>query len=100
MRRTASRRESSPSKLMAANIDTATTLKGKSPYRVLRSISIGVVSEAKPTMRRALKMLLPTTLPMAMSALPSRALTKLTKNSGIEVPKPTIVSPMTISGTR
>ena len=42
--------------------------------------------------------MLPTTLPMAMSALPFRAEDMLTVSSGAEVPKATMVSPMTMDG--
>ena len=39
----------------------------------------------------------PTTLPMAMPELPIRADWAETNSSGMEVPKPTTVRPMTIS---
>ena len=41
-------------------------------------------------------MLDPTTLPIAISVLPFILAIKLTINSGVEVPKATIVSPITI----
>jgi hypothetical protein len=46
-------------------------------------------------MNSTLKMLLPTTLPMAMSVLPSSTAPTLTATSGALVPKATMVSPTT-----
>ena len=46
-------------------------------------------------MAKELNMLLPTTLPMAMSALPSNEDITLTTSSGALVPKATIVNPIT-----
>ncbi len=45
-------------------------------------------------------MLEPTTFPMAIPAAPARAACTETRSSGVEVPKPTTVSPMTRGGTR
>ena len=50
-----------------------------------------------PTIIKVLKMLLPTTLPMANSALPLRDDRKLITNSGADVPKATMVSPIKLS---
>ena len=58
---------------------------------VLLVIVIGVTS--------TLKMLLPTTFPIAMSELPLRADIRLTMSSGEEVPKATMVSPTTRGDT-
>ena len=49
-------------------------------------------------MSNVFMMLLPTTLPTARSGVPLMAETRLTKNSGIDVPMATTVSPMTICG--
>ena len=46
-------------------------------------------------MNKTLKMLLPTTLPMAKSGLPLRQASTETANSGALVPKATMVSPIT-----
>ena len=59
---------------------------------------MGATSAVQPTIIRALKVLLPTTLPMEMSALPFRADDTLTASSGAEVPKATMVRPMTMLG--
>ena len=48
-----------------------------------------------PTIANELKMLLPTTLPMARSDWPLTAEIALTTNSGVEVPNATIVNPIT-----
>ena len=45
-----------------------------------------------------LAMLLPNTLPIANSELPSKLAKRFTTNSGILVPKDTMVSPITNSG--
>jgi hypothetical protein len=58
-----------------------------------------IKSAEAPKMNSELNTLLPTTLPTLISALPSRALKKLTTNSGILVPKATTVRPITISLT-
>ncbi len=44
--------------------------------------------------------LLPTTLPMAMPGEPAKAAWRLVTSSGIEVPKPTMVSPISSGETR
>lgn len=62
-------------------------------------IDMGISTEDMPTINSTLAILLPTTLPRLMSALPSRALKKLTTNSGMLVPMATIVRPITISLT-
>ena len=56
---------------------------------------IGTIAAVQPTIINVLKILLPTTFPIAMSALPFRAETILTVSSGADVPKATIVRPIT-----
>ena len=58
-----------------------------------------IIIAEKPTISSVLKTLLPTTFPTLISALPSRALKKLTTNSGMLVPIATTVRPITISLT-
>jgi len=53
-----------------------------------------------PKMKRILKILDPITLPSAMSVFPFRALASDTTSSGAEVPKETMVSPITIGAMR
>lgn len=55
----------------------------------------GATSPVTPKMTVVLVMLEPRALPMPMNALPSSEATRLTRSSGAEVPKPTIVMPMT-----
>jgi hypothetical protein len=55
----------------------------------------GAIRALMPRMNSTLKMLLPTTLPMAMSVLPSSTAPTLTATSGALVPKATMVSPTT-----
>ena len=74
--------------------------RGISFCNVFRVTAIGANSAVQPTIISVLKILLPTTLPMAISALPFRAEDTLTVNSGADVPKATIVSPITILGMR
>ena len=52
------------------------------------------MAAVQPTIIKVLKMLLPITLPIAISALPFKDDTTLTVNSGADVPKATIVSPI------
>ena len=66
---------------------------------VLLVIVIGVTRAVIPPMTSTLKMLLPTTFPIAMSELPLRADIRLTMSSGEEVPKATMVSPTTRGDT-
>ena len=73
---------------------------GISFLSVLRVMTIGANRAVQPTIINVLKILLPTTLPIAMSALPLRAEETLTVSSGAEVPNATIVSPITIGGIR
>ena len=73
---------------------------GISFLSVFRVMTIGANRAVQPTIINVLKILLPTTLPMAISALPLRAEDTLTVSSGAEVPNATVVSPMTIGGIR
>lgn len=73
---------------------------GISFLSVLRVMTIGANKAVQPTIINVLKMLLPTTLPMAISALPLRAEDTLTVSSGAEVPNATMVSPITMGGMR
>ena len=50
-----------------------------------------------PRIKKTLEILLPSTLPMAISVLPLALATILTNSSGVEVPKATTVRPMTRS---
>ena len=83
---------------ITVNATEASTAKGISRLTVIRKIAIGATIAVHPTMRSVLKILLPTTFPTAKSGVPLMADSKLTKNSGIEVPAATIVNPMTICG--
>ena len=74
--------------------------KGISFCSVFRVTAIGANSAVQPTIISVLKMLLPTTLPIAISALPFKAEDTLTVSSGADVPKATIVSPITMLGIR
>ena len=57
----------------------------------------GAISAVTPRIIIVLKRFDPTMLPTAMSALPCNDDRKLTTISGVEVPIPTIVSPITNS---
>ena len=92
----ASMRESVPSRHISTSSIEATRAKGMSLRTVWRSMVIGATRAVTPTISSALNTLLPTTLPTARSAVPLRADTRLTQNSGIEVPIATIVRPITI----
>ncbi len=55
----------------------------------------GTINAESPKMKSTLKILLPTTLPKAMSAFPAQAAWTETANSGELVPKATTVNPIT-----
>ena len=74
--------------------------RGISFRNVFLEITIGAKSAVQPTIISVLNILLPTTFPIAMSALPFRADDTLTVSSGAEVPKATMVRPMTMDGMR
>lgn len=59
----------------------------------------GVIVADAPRTRNILKILLPTTLPIAMPGFPFRAAATEVASSGREVPQATMVSPMTASLT-
>ena len=61
---------------------------------------IGKTKAVQPIIIRILKILLPTTLPIAISALPLMDDNKLMTNSGADVPKATMVKPITKSEIR
>ena len=73
--------------------------RGISNFIFFLSIATGKKTAVSPRIPSTLKILEPTTLPMATSALPLRAPMKLTTSSGIDVPTPTIAAPMTKSDT-
>ena len=73
--------------------------RGISLLMMLLSTFIGITSATQPTIMKMLKMLLPTTLPIANCALPLMAESELMTSSGDEVPKATIVYPITRSRT-
>ena len=66
---------------------------------VVFKMVIGASIAATPTMSKLLKTLLPTMLPTAKSGVPFNADTRLTQNSGMDVPIATTVSPITICDT-
>ena len=74
-------------------------LRGMSTNLFVFVIINGQMRAVTPSISMTLKMLDPMMLPMAMSALPWNAPVQLTTSSGIDVPMPTIVSPMTNSLT-
>ena len=63
------------------------------------STAMGNKAAVRPNIPNTLNILEPTTLPIATSAFPSNAPMKLTTNSGIEVPIPTMAAPITKSDT-
>ena len=74
-------------------IDTTMPM-GMSRRDCSRLISKGRIMAVTPIIRNTLAMFEPSTLPMAMSPWPVRALCIETKSSGAEVPIPTMVRPM------
>ena len=74
-------------------------VSGMSRFRLSAVMETGRSSAVRPRMNRTLKMFEPSTLPTATSALPSHAPVRLTTSSGHDVPKPTMVRPITNSLT-
>ena len=69
-------------------------LTGMSRLLFSGDMATGLTNAVSPKIRNTLNMFDPTTLPIAMSALPFSAPVKLTTNSGMEVPMPTMVIPI------
>ena len=79
------------------NSNMANSMKGRSILIILRCEGKGQISAVTPRMRATLAMFEPATLPMASPEDPIHAACVDTSNSGIDVPKPTTVMPMTIA---
>ena len=62
------------------------TISGTSICTSFRDTTSGAIMADRPRMNSTLKMLLPTTLPMVMSAWPASAACRLTATSGVLVP--------------
>ena len=73
----------------------ASMQRGTSLVMVLLGTCRGTMAAVQPRINRTLKMFDPTTLPIARSGLPLKAESTLTVSSGAEVPKATIVRPIT-----
>ena len=71
----------------------------QSRHRAMKSMFVGAISPGTASTARMLRMLEPTTLPMAMSVWPLRAEPMVAASSGRLVPIATIVRPMIISLT-
>ena len=80
-----------------ANAESIT--RGISFVILVLATFIGSTTAVTPTIINTLKMLLPTTLPIAISVLPLKEDMRLTMSSGAEVPNATIVKPITRSLT-
>ena len=76
----------------------ASSDSGMSLATVAREMTMGHTTAERPTIISVLKRLLPTMLPILIAGAPWMLAKRLTMNSGSEVPKATMVRPMTISG--
>lgn len=70
-------------------------MTGQSYFIELLRTGKGSKIAVKPNTNAILEILEPTTLPMEISGLPDNAASKLTNNSGADVPKETTVTPTT-----
>ena len=95
----ASKRETEPSRHITVRAIEAATAKGMSFRTVFLLMIMGATMAVIPTISNVLKTFDPTTFPTAISDVPLIADISDTKNSGIEVPIATTVSPITIWGT-
>ena len=84
-----------PSSIISNSATLAAIMMGTSWRISWRWTTKGVITADAPRMSNTLRMLLPTTLPMAMSTLPSSTAPADTANSGALVPNATTVSPTT-----
>ena len=75
-----------------------TMVTGMSTKAVSLATFMGQITAASPRIIKMFRILLPTTFPMVMSALPWNAAVRLTAASGALVPKATMVSPITSWG--
>ena len=89
-------------KLNSPKLHSATN-KSEPPINIATSrlsapgfAKIGVTKHAAPKINQTLAMFEPTILPIARPAEPPKAASKLTTNSGADVPKATTVMPITI----
>jgi len=64
-----------------------------------RLIRIGMIIAATEMINKALKMLLPRIVPKDRSSCPFNLAIKVVANSGLEVAKAAIVTPITLTGT-
>lgn len=92
-----SRRLMTPPKVATKSIAETPMPIGMSRLTLFFVRFIGDKSAQSPTMTRVLKLFDPTTFPIAISGFPLTAETKLTTISGRDVPRATIVRPMTNS---
>ena len=86
----------------AVNAITMTAARseiGTSKSPALRAMGTGLMTAQRPRMKSRLKMFEPMTLPTAISLASCRDAVKLTANSGIDVPKATMVRPTRSEGT-
>lgn len=89
------RGSSPPVSIDSQGITLTALATARSKRMALGSVGIGRISAATPRTMATLKMFEPTTLPTAMSVAPRRAATVEALNSGVLVPKPTMMAPMT-----
>lgn len=73
---------------------TVTPIISHTSENIFESTVKGLMAAEVPKMKVMLKMLLPTTFPIATSLFPSNAAIKLTDASGALVPNATIVKPI------
>ncbi len=90
-------RSIAPVKEKPMNSNMANSMKGRSILIILRCEGKGQISAVTPRMRATLAMFDPATLPIAKPDEPTHAACVDTSSSGMDVPKPTTVMPMTIA---
>ena len=84
-----------PSEAAHVNNNVETIITGQSILIELRDTTRGYIMAVTPSIKAILAIFDPTTLPIAISGFPLKAACILTRSSGAEVPKATIVIPIT-----
>ena len=88
-------RGSVPNRIRPHISSVTPTSTAPSRWNAARVVATGRITAVRPRMPTMLTMLLPTTLPRAIPGEPRNAACRLATSSGVDVPNPTSVKPIT-----